>query len=228
VQVFKNILQRTEIATNGFRTSNKIGEGGFGSVYKGRLEDGTVVAVKVLSVESKQGETEFMSEVASMANINICHENLFSLLLFNRYSVYIHEDVQFLSDYLKPVAADQMSDCPHDSLTDIKANNILLDQNFNPKISKFGLYKLFPENITHISTHAAGTLGYLAPEYAITGRLTCKSDVYSFGGLLLEIFGGRTAVDFDIEKESIFYLSPRIKPRGCFTLFKKISTKNKL
>ncbi|KDO48413.1 hypothetical protein CISIN_1g039630mg, partial [Citrus sinensis] len=68
-----------KIATNGFRTSNKIGEGGFGSVYKGRLEDGTVVAVNVLSVESKQGETEFMSEVASMANINICHENLVKL-----------------------------------------------------------------------------------------------------------------------------------------------------
>ncbi|XP_059669159.1 putative serine/threonine-protein kinase [Cornus florida] len=214
-----------KVATNGFRSSNKIGEGGFGSVYKGVLQDGTAVAVKVLSVESKQGDNEFMSEMASMSNIT--HENLVKLhggcinracrmLVYDymennslaqtllggeekrvqfswetrhkislgiaRGLAYIHEDIK-----------------PHVVHRDIKASNILLDQNFSAKISDFGLSKFFPDNITHISTRVAGTLGYLAPEYAISGHLTRKSDVYSFGVLLLEIVTGRSAIDFDVE-----------------------------
>lgn len=87
---------------------------------------------------------------------------------------FLHEEVQ-----------------PHIIHRDIKASNILLDKNLNPKISDFGLAKLFPDNMTHISTRVAGTTGYLAPEYAIRGQLTRKADIYSFGVLLLEIVSGR-------------------------------------
>ncbi|KAL4621425.1 hypothetical protein ACB092_06G226700, partial [Castanea dentata] len=198
-----------KIATNGFHKSNKIGAGGFGSVYKGKLQDGKVVAVKMLSVESSQGHNKFISEIASLSNIK--HENLVKLhggcvdgphkiLLYDYMEnnslsqtllgfigialavAYIHEEIK-----------------PHIVHRDIKASNILLDQHFNPKLSDFGLSKLIPDNNTHISTRVAGTLGYLAPEYATSGRLTRKSDVYSFGVLLLEIVSGRSMIDFDIE-----------------------------
>ncbi|CAN1258013.1 Cold-responsive protein kinase 1 [Linum perenne] len=102
---------------------------------------------------------------------------------------YLHEDVN-----------------PHIVHRDIKATNILLDRNLRPKISDFGLSKFFPEGITHITTRVAGTLGYLAPEYAISGHLTRKLDVYSFGVLLLEIISGRTAVDFDQTLEKAYQL----------------------
>lgn len=82
---------------------------------------------------------------------------------------------------------------------DIKAGNILLDQNLIPKVSDFGLSRILRDNVSHVTTHVAGTLGYLAPEYAFSGRLTRKTDVYSFGVLLLEIISGQTVVNFDLE-----------------------------
>ncbi|GLT70119.1 hypothetical protein SLA2020_422170 [Shorea laevis] len=100
---------------------------------------------------------------------------------------YIHEEVK-----------------PHIIHRDIKPSNILLDQNLTPKLSDFGLSKLFSDTTTHISTRVAGTLGYIAPEYAISGRLTRKSDVYSYGVLLLEIVGGRTTIDFDVNSGEYF------------------------
>nr|AMM42800.1 LRR-RLK [Vernicia fordii] len=214
-----------EVATNGFRSSNKIGEGGFGFVYKGRLEDGKFVAVKVLSADSKQGDREFLSEIALLSNIS--HQNLVKLyggcidgpcrILVYEYlekgnlaqillgrsksraklswkarreiSIGIGEGLAYIHEEIKP----------HIVHRDLKASNILLDQNFTPKVSDFGLSKLFSENLTHISTRVAGTLAYVAPEYAISGHLTRKSDVYSYGVLLLEIVSGRTAVDFDLQ-----------------------------
>ncbi|KAK0583913.1 hypothetical protein LWI29_004988 [Acer saccharum] len=149
-------------ATHGFSASNKIGAGASGSVYKGRLRDGTIVAVKVLSIEleSMRGEREFVSELSALSNIK--HENLVTLHGCcidgaNRYLVY---------DYME--------------------NNSLA-------------HRLL-DNRSHISTRVAGTLGYLAPEYAITGHLTRKSDIYSFGVLLLEIISGRPFVVFDLEQ----------------------------
>ncbi|KAL9419027.1 hypothetical protein AB3S75_036893 [Citrus x aurantiifolia] len=228
-KILKNInafsYNELKSATNGFCSSNKIGEGGFGSVYKGKLQDGTVVAVKVLSVESNQGEKEFMSEVASMANI--CHENLvklhggciegpcriivydymqnnslsqtllgeeknrakFSWTARREIALGIARGLAYIHEEIKPSIVHR----------DIKPSNILLDQNFNPKISDFGLSKLFPEDITHISTRVAGTLGYLAPDYAVSGHLNPKSDIYSFGVLLLQIVTGQAAVHFDKE-----------------------------
>ncbi|KAF3946719.1 hypothetical protein ACB098_06G177100 [Castanea mollissima] len=214
-----------KIATNGFHKSNKIGAGGFGSVYKGKLQDGKVVAVKMLSVESSQGHNEFISEIASLSNIK--HENLVKLHGGcvdgpHKILVYDYMENNSLSQTLLgsvenrtkfnwkarrkvslgialAVAYIHEEIKPHIVHRDIKASNILLDQHFNSKLSDFGLSKLIPDNNTHISTRVAGTLGYLAPEYATSGRLTRKSDVYSFGVLLLEIVSGRSMIDFDIE-----------------------------
>ncbi|EEF32801.1 putative serine/threonine-protein kinase [Ricinus communis] len=228
-QILQNVhafsYRELKVATNSFHLSNKIGEGGFGSVYKGMLENGKFVAVKVLSAESRQGDKEFLSEIASLSSIS--HENL--VILHGacidgpcRILVYDYMENGNLAQILLGGDKIKRKFCwrvrreislgiaeglahiheeikPHIVHRDIKASNILLDQNFAPKVSDFGLSKLFADNITHISTRVAGTLGYLAPEYAISGHLTRKSDIYSFGVLLLEIVSGRTAVDFDLE-----------------------------
>ncbi|CAN0909269.1 Cold-responsive protein kinase 1 [Linum grandiflorum] len=218
-------FKELDVATNHFHPSNRIGEGGFGSVYKGRLEDGRTVAIKVLSPGSRQGDREFMSELSMLSNIT--HDNLVHLLggcvegprrmlvyeylekgsLFcNLLDEKSRSSSMFISwEARKEIAIGIAAGIaylheevkPHIVHRDIKASNILLDHNLRPKISDFGLSKFFPEGITHITTRVAGTLGYLAPEYAISGHLTRKLDVYSFGVLLLEIISGRTAVDFD-------------------------------
>ncbi|XP_052172029.1 putative serine/threonine-protein kinase isoform X2 [Diospyros lotus] len=216
-----------KVASHGFSPSTKIGEGGFGSVYKGRLRDGTFVAIKVLAVEleSMRGEREFISELTALSNIK--HENLVTLRgccvngaerflvydymentdLFHTFldenrakfswpwrvgiSLGVARGLTYLHEEVEPQIIHR----------DIKASNILLDHDFTPKVSDFGLSKLFRDNTTsHISTRVAGTMGYLAPEYAISGRLSRKSDIYSFGVLLLEIVSGRSVVDFSIER----------------------------
>ncbi|XP_010046672.2 putative serine/threonine-protein kinase [Eucalyptus grandis] len=214
-------------ATKGFHPSNKIGEGSFGSVFKGRLQDGTTVAIKVLSVEleSMRGEREFISEITALSHIK--HENLIGLLGCciegaDRFLVY--ENMENNSIAHAMIGEDQKRmrfnwevrrkimlgiACglaylheevePHIVHRDVKASNILLDRDFTPKVSDFGLCRVLRGNITHISTRVAGTLGYLAPEYAISGHLTRKSDVYSFGVLLLEIISGRPVVAFNLE-----------------------------
>ncbi|KAJ3708383.1 hypothetical protein LUZ61_012088 [Rhynchospora tenuis] len=206
-------------ATSDF--ANKIGEGGFGSVYKGRLKDGTDVAVKVLSTESRQGIKEFRTEVKVISGI--VHENLVQLYGCcvegdHRILVYNYLENNSLAQTLLGSRSSSPSNIhfnwrtrvkislgvanglaylhevvhPHIVHRDIKASNILLDKDLNPKISDFGLARLLPPNTTHVSTRVAGTFGYLAPEYAIRGQVTRKSDVYSFGVLLLEIVSGRS------------------------------------
>ncbi|XP_058727458.1 cold-responsive protein kinase 1-like [Vicia villosa] len=204
-------------ATNDFSQANKIGEGGFGSVYQGRLKGGKLAAIKVLSAESRQGVKEFLTEINVISEIE--HENLVKLygccvernsriLVYNylennslsrtllggshnsiyfdwrtrcRICVGVASGLAFLHEEVRPPIIHR----------DIKASNILLDKDLTPKISDFGLAKLMPANATHVSTRVAGTLGYLAPEYAIGGRLTRKADIYSFGVLLVEIVSGR-------------------------------------
>ncbi|KAL6629884.1 hypothetical protein ACP70R_029649 [Stipagrostis hirtigluma subsp. patula] len=211
---YKDILRATE----NFNPLNKIGEGGFGSVYKGRLKNGTIVAVKVLSLESRQGVKEFLNELMAMSDIS--HDNLVKLYGYcvegdQRILVYNYLENNSLSQTLLGSGHSniqfnwrtRVNIClgiarglaylhevvkPHIVHRDIKASNILLDRDLTPKISDFGLAKLLPPNATHISTRVAGTLGYLAPEYAIRGQVTRKSDVYSFGVLLLEIVSGRS------------------------------------
>ncbi|KAJ0975758.1 hypothetical protein J5N97_017723 [Dioscorea zingiberensis] len=205
------------IATEDFSPHNKVGEGGYGSVYKGRLRDGTKVAIKVLSSDSRQGVKEFLTELNVISDI--VHENLVRLYgccveRNNRILVYGYLENNSLAQTLlgKNQSCIQFSwktrakICAgvarglaflHEEVQpqivhrDIKASNILLDKDLTPKISDFGLAKLVPENVTHVSTRVAGTMGYLAPEYAVRGQVTWKSDVYSFGVLLLEIVSGR-------------------------------------
>ncbi|XP_062218273.1 cold-responsive protein kinase 1-like isoform X2 [Phragmites australis] len=205
-------------STENFNPSNKIGQGGFGSVYKGRLKDGTIVAVKVLSSESRQGVKEFLNELMAISDIS--HDNLVKLYGYcvegdQRILVYNYLENNSLSQTLlgsghsniqfnwttrvkiclgiaRGLAYLHHGVSPHIVHRDIKASNILLDTDLTPKISDFGLAKLLPPNATHVSTRVAGTLGYLAPEYAIRGQVTRKSDVYSFGVLLLEIVSGRS------------------------------------
>ncbi|XP_059428262.1 putative serine/threonine-protein kinase [Corylus avellana] len=214
-------------ATSGFHPTNKIGEGGFGTVYKGQLRDGSFVAVKVLSIEleSMRGEREFIAEIATLCNIK--HKNLVTFRGCcvegaKRYIVYDYMENNSLAHTLLGAKQNRMRFSwearrdisigvaralaylleevePHIIHRDIKASNILLDRNFTPKVSDFGLAKLLIDSSSHVSTRVAGTLGYLAPEYAVSGHLTRKSDVYSFGVLLLEIVSGRPVVDFDLD-----------------------------
>ncbi|GMN54401.1 hypothetical protein TIFTF001_023530 [Ficus carica] len=205
-------------ATENFDPANKIGEGGFGSVYKAKLKDGTLAAIKVLSAESRQGVPEFLTEINVIANIE--HENLVKLygccveenhrILVYGYlennslaQAFIgrgHSSMQFAWHMRRRICLDVARGLaflheevqPHIIHRDIKASNVLLDKDLRAKISDFGLAKLIPASMTHISTRVAGTAGYLAPEYAIRGQVTRKADIYSFGVLLLEIVSGRS------------------------------------
>ncbi|KAM3193631.1 hypothetical protein ACQJBY_070324 [Aegilops geniculata] len=215
-------------ATARFDQSNKIGEGGYGPVYKGTLRDGTAVAVKVLSLQSRQGAREFLSELITISDIS--HENLVKLYgccVEGSHKILVYNYLENNSLAQTLLGSQQHSSIqfnwrtrvnicigvaqglaylhdgvrPHVVHRDIKASNILLDQDLTPKISDFGLAKLLPSDVSHISTRVAGTLGYLAPEYAIRGQVTRKSDVYSFGVLLIEIVSGRCNTDTKLPYE---------------------------
>ncbi|KAL8129796.1 hypothetical protein V2J09_018951 [Rumex salicifolius] len=205
-------------ATQNFSRANKIGEGGFGSVFKGRLSDGKEIAVKVLSAESRQGLPEFLTELRIIADIE--HENLVKLhgcCADEDHQILVYgylpnnsldhtlllggsgnRSIRFTWETRKRIAIGVAKGLaylheelnPHIIHRDIKASNILLDKDLNAKISDFGLAKLIGPNMTHVSTRVAGTLGYLAPEYAIHGHLNRKADIYSYGVLLLEIISG--------------------------------------
>uniref|UniRef100_A0A0E0AS03 Protein kinase domain-containing protein n=1 Tax=Oryza glumipatula TaxID=40148 RepID=A0A0E0AS03_9ORYZ len=182
VRIFSyNELRR---ATHDFSGANKIGEGGFGSVFRGRLRDGTIVAVKVLSATSRQGVRSGRSNIQFnwRARVKIT-------VGVARGLAFLHEEVR-----------------PHIIHRDIKASNILLDKDITPKISDFGLARLLPPNATHVSTRVAGTIGYLAPEYALRGQVTKKSDIYSFGVLILEIVSGRCNYNSRLPYEEQFLL----------------------
>ncbi|PHT77527.1 putative LRR receptor-like serine/threonine-protein kinase [Capsicum annuum] len=218
-------------ATGDFFSSNKLGEGGFGPVYKAiYFFHMKVVAVKQLSVASHQGKSQFVSEIATISAVQ--HRNLVKL-----YGCCIEGDRRLLVyEYLENKSRDQALfekgslylDWPtrfqiclgvakglaylHEESRvrivhrDVKASNILLDADLNPKISDFGLAKLYDDKQTHINTRVAGTIGYLAPEYAMRGHLTEKADVFGFGVVALEIVSGRPNSDESLEEDKIYLL----------------------
>ncbi|XP_049934333.1 probable LRR receptor-like serine/threonine-protein kinase At1g07650 isoform X7 [Nymphaea colorata] len=213
-------LKQIKAATNNFDDANKIGEGGFGSVYKGHLSDGTIIAVKQLSSQSKQGSHEFITELGMISALQ--HPNLVKLygcctegkqlLLVYEYM----ENNSLATALFGPEEKRLKLNWPtrhkicigiarglaylHEESTlkivhrDIKSTNILLDKDLNAKISDFGLAKLHEDEKSHISTRIAGTYGYMAPEYAMRGHLSYKADVYSFGVVTLEIVSGQNNV----------------------------------
>ncbi|KAF3451125.1 hypothetical protein FNV43_RR07215 [Rhamnella rubrinervis] len=217
-------------ATEDFSSSNKLGEGGFGSVYKGTLSDGRVVAVKQLSVESHQGKRQFIAEIATISAVQ--HRNLVKLYgcciegnrrilvyeylenksvdqaLFEKTDLHLdwHTRFNMCLGTARGLAYLHEESRPRIVHRDVKASNILLDAELCPKISDFGLAKLYDDKKTHISTRVAGTIGYLAPEYAMRGHLTEKADVFGFGVVALEILSGRPNSDNSLESEKIYLL----------------------
>ncbi|XP_020585384.1 probable leucine-rich repeat receptor-like serine/threonine-protein kinase At3g14840 isoform X2 [Phalaenopsis equestris] len=196
------------------------------------LKNGEIVAIKVLSSESRQGVREFLNELTVISNV--VHENLVGLigccvdgnqriLVYNylqnnslaktllgtnisnlqfswitrkKICIGVARGLKFLHEEVRPRIVHR----------DIKASNILLDKDLTPKISDFGIAKLLPPDMSHISTKVAGTIGYLAPEYAVRGQLTRKADIYSFGVLLVEIISGRNHTNTRLPYEDQFLL----------------------
>ncbi|KAI3733818.1 hypothetical protein L6452_13274 [Arctium lappa] len=209
-------------ATNNF--DNKLGQGGFGPVFKGKLEDGREIAVKKLSQTSKQGKREFTNEAKLLACIQ--HRNVVSLLGYCAfpekllvYEYVVHESLDKLlfksakrdvldwkRRYAIIVGVAQgllyLHEDSHDRIIhrDIKASNILLDNKWRPKIADFGMARLYPEDKTHVNTRVAGTNGYMAPEYVMHGNLSVKADVYSFGVVVLELISGHKNSTFNLDE----------------------------
>lgn len=215
-------------ATGGFSAANLLGQGGFGYVYKGVLPTGKEIAVKSLKSGSGQGEREFQAEVEIISRVH--HRHLVSLvghcisgskrLLIYEFvpngtlEQHLHEKDRQVMDWASRMQialgsakglAYLHEDChPRIIHRDIKTSNILLDSNWEAKVADFGLAKLSSDNNTHVSTRVMGTFGYLAPEYASSGKLTEKSDVFSFGVMLLELISGKRPMDaFDEDADSL-------------------------
>uniref|UniRef100_K3Y4X1 non-specific serine/threonine protein kinase n=1 Tax=Setaria italica TaxID=4555 RepID=K3Y4X1_SETIT len=225
-----NVFSYSELrsATENFCSSNLLGKGGYGSVYKGKLSDGRVVAVKQLSQSSNQGKKQFAAEIDTISRVQ--HRNLVSL-----YGCCLESNTPLLVyEYLENGSLDHALfekgglnlDWParfeiclgiargiaylHEESTirivhrDIKASNVLLDSDLNPKISDFGLAKLYDDKKTHVSTRVAGTFGYLAPEYAMRGHMTEKVDVFAFGVVALEIVAGESNYQNTLDEDTTY------------------------
>ncbi|XP_061341367.1 probable LRR receptor-like serine/threonine-protein kinase RKF3 [Gastrolobium bilobum] len=213
-------------ATRNFSRDNIIGSGGYGNVYKGVLMDGSRVAMKRFKNCSVAGDANFTHEVeviASVRHVNLValrgyctattnlegHQRIIVTDLMENGSLYDHLfgsskkklswpiRQQIALGTARGLAYLHYGAQPSIIHRDIKASNILLDEKFEAKVADFGLAKFNPEGMTHMSTRVAGTMGYVAPEYALYGQLTERSDVFSFGVLLLELLSGKKALETD-------------------------------
>ncbi|KAE9597520.1 hypothetical protein Lal_00029835 [Lupinus albus] len=227
-------IQVLRDVTNNFSEENILGKGGFGTVYKGELDDGTKIAVKRMQSANmaEKGLSEFMVEIAVLTKVR--HKHLVSLLGYcldgdERLLVYEYMPQGALSrllfhwkeEGLKPLewktrltialdvarGVEYLHDLTQQIFIhrDLKPSNILLGDDLRAKVSDFGLVRLAPQGKASFQTGLAGTFGYLAPEYAATGRLTTKVDVYSFGVILMEMITGRKALD-ESRPEENFHL----------------------
>ncbi|KAJ6891087.1 LEAF RUST 10 DISEASE-RESISTANCE LOCUS RECEPTOR-LIKE PROTEIN KINASE-like 1.1 isoform X1 [Populus alba x Populus x berolinensis] len=216
-----------EEATNNFDSKHELGDGGFGTVYYGKLRDGREVAVKRLYEHNRKRIKQFMNEIQILTRLR--HKNLVTLygctscssrelLLVYEYipngtvADHLHHDraksgsltwtirMRIAIETATALAYLHATDIIH---RDVKTNNILLDNNFCVKVADFGLSRLFPNDVTHISTAPQGTPGYLDPEYHQCYQLTAKSDVYSFGVVLIELISSMPAVDMTRNQHEI-------------------------
>ncbi|CAA6655037.1 unnamed protein product [Spirodela intermedia] len=209
-------------ATGNFSRSNFLGSGGFGEVFKGTLDDGTPVAVKCAKLGNTKSTEQVLNEVRILSQVN--HRCLVRLLgccveldqpimvyeFIPNGTLYEHLHGQRASEPPLPwrrrlaiarqtaegLAYLHSSAVPAIYHRDVKSSNILLDEKHNAKVADFGLSRLAETDLSHISTCAQGTLGYLDPEYYRNYQLTDKSDVYSFGVVLLELLTSQKAIDF--------------------------------
>ncbi|XP_015066029.1 probable LRR receptor-like serine/threonine-protein kinase At1g53430 isoform X3 [Solanum pennellii] len=220
-------------ATQNFNVVNKLGEGGFGPVYKGVLPDGTTIAVKQLSGKSKQGIREFVNEIGTISALQ--HPNLVKLM----GCCAEDNELLLIYEYMENNSLEHALFGPDEEIKsrlnwptrvkiilgiakgltflheesklkiihrDIKPTNILLDKDLNAKITDFGYAKLNEGEHTHVITRIAGTLGYMAPEYAMRGYLTPKADIYSFGVVTLEIVSGRNSTSCRPSDQTVYLL----------------------
>lgn len=214
-------LKELQAATGNFSHDNKLGEGGFGTVYWGQLGDGSQIAAKRLKVWSSKAEMEFAVEVEILGRVR--HKNLLSLRgycaegqerlivydfmpnlslvshLHGRHAVEGHLDWQkrmrIAIGSAEGLTYLHHHVTPHIIHRDVKASNVLLDSNFEAQVADFGFAKLIPEGVSHVTTRVKGTWGYLAPEYALWGKVSESCDVYSFGILLLELISGKKPIE---------------------------------
>ncbi|TKY67021.1 Receptor kinase TMK3 [Spatholobus suberectus] len=224
-------IQVLRKVTHDFASENELGRGGFGTVYKGELEGGTKIAVKRMECGalSSRALEEFQAEIAVLSKVR--HRHLVSLLGYSiekneRLLVYEYMPLGALSRHLfhwkslklEPLSLSQRLTVALDvarameylhSLArhtfihrDLKSSNILLGDDFRAKVSDFGLVKLAPDGEKSVATKLAGTFGYLAPEYAVMGKITTKVDVFSYGVVLMELLTGLMALDESRPEES--------------------------
>ncbi|KAL6633312.1 hypothetical protein ACP70R_025983 [Stipagrostis hirtigluma subsp. patula] len=220
-------LAQLQKATDGFNSKRVLGQGGFGRVYHGTMEDGSEIAVKLLTREDRSGDREFIAEVEMLSRLH--HRNLVKLIgiciernkrclvyeLIRNGSVESHlhgaDKAKGLLNWdvrmkialgaARGLAYLHEDSNPHVIHRDFKASNILLEEDFTPKVTDFGLAREASNGTQPISTRVMGTFGYVAPEYAMTGHLLVKSDVYSYGVVLLELLSGRKPVSISKSKD---------------------------
>lgn len=218
-------------ATNNFSKENLLGSGGFGEVFKGNLEDGTLIAVKRAKLGCMKGIDQILNEVRILCQVNhrylvrvlgccleleqplliyeyISNGNLFDHLHGNTSSsqwppLTLKRRLYIAHQTAEGLAYLHTSATPRIYHRDIKSSNILLDEKLNAKVADFGLSRLAITESSHITTGAQGTLGYLDPEYYLNFQLTDKSDVYSFGVVMLELLTSEKAIDFNREEEDV-------------------------